>query len=93
MAVHKAPARLHAVDGSLIGEGRAYIHLRRPPAEAQTAQGTVSLDWWEDAAPAPSRLELADGLTLTIHVDSDRLSSCLVGRIVRYQAEWPGATS
>ncbi len=93
MAVHKALARLRAADGSLIGEGRAYVHLRQPGGLAQPAQGTVSLDWWDDAAPAPARLDLVDGPTLEIRVESDRLSGCVVGRILRYQATWPGLTT
>ncbi len=93
MAVHKALARLRATDGALVGEGRAYIHLRQAETERQAAQGTVSLDWWDDGAPAPASLELDGGRTLPIEVSSDRLSGCMVGRILRYRLEWPGATS
>ena len=90
MSVVKSLARLLAADGTLIGEGRAYIHLRREPADAQPVNGTVSLDWWDDAAPAPAALELADGPSLSLRVESDRLSGCVVGRILRYQTQWPG---
>lgn len=90
MPVHKAPARLIAADGTLIGEGRAFLHLRLGPGAPQPTQGTVSLDWWDDAAPAPARLALQGGPTLTLAVESDRLSGCVVGRILRYQTEWPG---
>ncbi len=93
MSVHKAAARLEAADGTVIGEGRAYVHLRQPGALAQKAQGTVSLDWWEDAAPAPARLVLDPGPTVQIEVDSDRLSGCMVGRILRYRTDWPGAAT
>lgn len=90
MAVRKSAARLEASDGALIGEGRAYLHLRLPAEQPQAVQGTVSLDWWDEAAPAPARLVLADGPALPLRVESDRLSGCMVGRIVRYQADWPG---
>src|SRR5919201_1834614 len=48
MSVLKSPARLLAADGSPIGEGRAYLHLRLPEAQPQSATGTLSLDWWND---------------------------------------------
>ena len=91
MSVRKAAAELRASDGSLIGEGRAFLHLRLPEAQPQPIQGTLSLDWWDDAALAPATLVLADGPELTIDVDSDRLSGCVVGRILRYRTQWPGA--
>ena len=91
MAVHKSAARLLAADGSLIGEGRAFVHLRLPAAEPQHAQGTLSLDWWDqEVRAAGARLELADGPNLALQVDADRLSECMVGRILRYSADWPG---
>ena len=91
MAVFKSLARLVSADGALIGEGRAYIHLRQPAAQAQLAQGTVSLDWWaEDVATHGTSLELADGPRLDLKVQSDKLSECVVGRILRYSADWPG---
>jgi hypothetical protein len=91
MPVRKALGRLRAGDGSLIGEGRAYVHLRQPATQPQRAQGTLSLDWWDEDAPAPVALELADGPMLAITVDSDRLTGCMVGRVVRYRTMWPGA--
>jgi len=93
MPVRKAPARLRASDGSVVGEGRAYVHLREPETQPQPAQGTLSLDWWDESAPAPVEVELADGPTLAITVASDRLTGCVVGRILRYQALWPGIGS
>ncbi len=90
MSVHKAGARLEAEDGTVLGEGRAYIHLRQSEPTPQAAQGTLSLDWWEEAAPAPARLVLDSGPVLQLRVDSDRLSGCMVGRILRYQTDWPG---
>jgi len=90
MPVHKAQGRLRAGDGSIIGEGRAYVHLRQPATQRQPAQGTLSLDWWDESAPAPVEVELADGPTLVITVQSDRLTGCMVGRIVRYRTIWPG---
>ena len=91
MAVHKSPARLLGADGSVIGEGRAYIHLRRPPREPQSASGTLSLDWWDDAvASSGARLQLLEGPELTLAVEADRLSECVVGRILRYTTDWPG---
>ena len=93
VAVHKAQARLRAADGALIGEGRAYLHLRQPVAQPQAAQGTLSLDWWDDARDtAEASLELLDGPTLRLRLDGDRLSGCVVGRILRYHADWPGAS-
>ena len=91
MAVVKSPARLLAADGTLIGEGRAYVHLRQDAASAQPVAGTISLDWWDDAAPAPAVVALAGGPSLPIQVESDKLSGCMVGRILRYQSVWPGS--
>ena len=94
MSVRKGLARLVAASGAVIGEGRAYVHLRHPEAQAQPAQGTLSLDWWDDAADtAAARLELLDGPTLHLRLQSDRLSSCVAGRILRYETDWPGATT
>lgn len=90
MAVLKRGAALHAPDGTTIGEGRAYVYLRQPEEQAQDAQGTLSLDWWDDAA-RPAAIAIADGPTLEIEVASDRLSGCMVGRILRYRVRWPGA--
>jgi hypothetical protein len=91
VSVRKGLARLVAADGALIGEGRAYVHLREPDALRQSAQGTLSLDWWDDAlSTSDARLELIDGPTLALRLESDRLSGCLVGRILRYQTDWPG---
>jgi hypothetical protein len=87
----KSAARLVDGAGTVVGEGRAYIHLQAPREQSQSAHGTISLDWWDDAADAPARIELAlieD--SLPIDVQSDRLSGCMVGRILRYQATWPG---
>ena len=37
------------------------MHLRRPELEAQPVQGTLSLDWWDDAlSNRDARLELID---------------------------------
>jgi hypothetical protein len=84
-------ARLLAADGVLIGEGRAYLHLRLAEGEAQAAQGTLSLDWWNDEpSPHGASLELIDGPTMALRLESDRLSSCMVGRILRYHVDWPG---
>jgi hypothetical protein len=33
-----------------------------------------------------------DGPRLLLRLESDRLSSCVVGRILRYQVDWPGVT-
>ena len=94
MTVRKGLARLVAADGALIGEGRAYLHLRQAEAQPQPAQGTLSLDWWDDAlSTSGARLELIDGPTLPVWLESDRLSGCVVGRILRYSTEWPGLTS
>ena len=91
MSVRKGLARLLAADGVLIGEGRAFLHLRLPDAEAQAAQGTLSLDWWNDEpSPQGASLELIDGPTLPLRLDGDRLSGCMVGRILRYHVDWPG---
>ena len=92
MSVFKAPARLLSADDTLIGEGRAYIHLRAPATHPQDVQGTVSLDWWDDAAAAPALLALASGPVLSLAVESDHLSGCVVGRILRYRTHWPGTS-
>jgi hypothetical protein len=92
MSVRKAQARLLTADGQLIGEGRAYLHLRQPDVEPQHAQGTLSLDWWNELTDTsgPPRLALQNGPVLTLQLESDRLSSCIAGRILRYQTAWPG---
>src|ERR671932_1042985 len=90
MAVLKTLARLRADDDALLGEGRAYIHLRLPPNQPQAVQGTLSLDWWDDFAGTPARLEVVDGPTLPIQVDADRLSECMLGRILRYRTQLSG---
>jgi hypothetical protein len=92
VSVRKGLARLLAADGRPIGEGRAFLHLRLPEVEAQTAQGTLSLDWWDDALSTQgARLALLDGPTLALTLASDRLSGCMVGRIIRYTTNWPGS--
>jgi hypothetical protein len=91
VSVRKGQARLLAANGALIGEGRAYVHLREPEGQSQSAQGTLSLDWWDDAlSTSDARLELIDGPTLPLRLESDRLSGCITGRILRYQLDWPG---
>jgi len=91
MGVRKAQARLLTADGRPMGEGRAYLHLRHPEPEAQRAQGTLSLDWWDEALSThDARLELIDGPTLALTLASDRLSGCMEGRILRYTTDWPG---
>jgi hypothetical protein len=91
VAVNKSHARLVAKDGTLLGEGRAYLHLRLPRQEPQKATGTLSLDWWDDTQPATgATLELSEGPHLSLTVEADRLSECVVGRILRYTADWPG---
>jgi hypothetical protein len=91
VAVYKAAARLLAADGALIGEGRAYVHLRLPADQAQRAQGTLSLDWWDATVGTQgARLDLSDGPRLTLDVQADKLSECVVGRILRYSTDWPG---
>jgi hypothetical protein len=93
MTVHKCGARLLDADGTLLGEGRAYLHLRLPDAQPQTAQGTLSLDWWNEASSAEHpRLQLVDGPTLSLTLESDKLSGCINGRILRYRTSWPGTT-
>jgi hypothetical protein len=82
---------LLAADGALIGEGRAYVHLRLPADQAQRAQGTLSLDWWDaTVGTLGARLDLSDGPHLTLDVQADKLSECVVGRILRYSTDWPG---
>jgi hypothetical protein len=91
MSVRKGLARLLAADGALIGEGRAYLHLRQPGGQPQAAAGTLSLDWWDDTlSTSDARLELVDGPTLPLRLESDKLSGCIVGRVLRYQVDWPG---
>jgi hypothetical protein len=91
VAVHKSLARLLSADGSLIGEGRAYVHLRLPKEQPQSATGTLSLDWWDETVTAQgTRLELQGGPELPLAVEADTLSGCVVGRILRYTADWPG---
>ena len=92
VSVRKGLARLLTSDGRSIGEGRAYLHLRQPAPEPQLAQGTLSLDWWDDSlSTQDARLELVDGPTLVLKLASDRLSGCMEGRILRYTTDWPGA--
>lgn len=94
MTVHKASARLLAADGREIGAGRAYIHLRQAAAEVQSAQGTLSLDWSDDDAPTHElRLALEDGPLLALQVQSDKLSGCINGRVLRYTTRWPGVAA
>jgi len=91
MSVHKGLGRLVSDDGALIGEGRAYLHLRLSEAERQQVQGTLSLDWWDvDWTGQSARLELVDGPTLTLQLQSDKISACINGRVLRYEAVWPG---
>jgi hypothetical protein len=91
LTVRKGLARLVASDGTPIGEGRAYLHLRLPDAEPQTAQGTLSLDWWSDEpSPTGASLQLVDGPSMILRLESDRLGGCIAGRILRYQVNWPG---
>jgi hypothetical protein len=91
MSVRKTLARLLASDGSVIGEGRAYVHLRLPDSEPQAAQGTLSLDWWDaDQSAEDAQLELVDGLVLKLDLDSDKISACINGRVLRYRTRWPG---
>lgn len=92
MAVHQTTGRILASDGKVLGEGRAYLHLTRPSNEAQSVRGTLSMDWWDREAPAPSVLELAEGPRLVLKLTSDRLSGCTSGRILRYEADWPGVS-
>jgi hypothetical protein len=94
VAVFKATGRLLDASGTPIGEGRAYIHLRQPADQAQRAQGTLSLDWWntdDGVATEGVRLDLNDGPGLTLDVESDKLSECVAGRILRYSTNWPGS--
>jgi hypothetical protein len=82
---------LLTADGRSIGEGRAYLHLRLPEPQPQPAQGTLSLDWWDDAlSTRDARLELIDGPTLALKLASDRLGGCMEGRIIRYTTDWSG---
>ena len=91
MAVWKSEAELFAADGMVIGRGRAYLHLRQPASAAQPAQGTLSLDWWDETrSPIGATLQLRDGPALSLHVQGDTLRGCVEGRILRYTADWPG---
>ena len=90
MPVVKQAAQLKSESGALMGEGRAYVHVRGSLADAQPAVGTLSLDWWDDEQGTPSVMALEDGLSLPIEISSDRLSACIVGRILRYKTNWPG---
>jgi hypothetical protein len=90
MTVLKSTARLLGAHDTVVGEGRAYVHLREERTAAQACQGTLALEWWDEAAAAPAALLLDDGTRVPITVQSDRLSGCLAGRILRYQARWPG---
>jgi hypothetical protein len=90
MAVFTSEARLLDAAGQVIGEGRAYIHLRQDASRPQAVQGTMSLRRWEPDAPAPAAIALADGRRLPIRVEADALSACLgTSRILRYKAQWP----
>jgi len=92
MSVHKSAARLLSAEGTLIGAGRAYVHLRGPAAERQRVQGTLALDWWDDGPSVEAaRLELDGGPSLRLELASDKLSGCINGRVLRYTADWPGA--
>jgi hypothetical protein len=74
-----------------MGEGRAYVHLRSPVEQRQVARGTLSLDWWHDGTTTDgAQLELVGGPTLILRLESDKLSTCVQGRILRYEADWPG---
>jgi hypothetical protein len=91
VSVRKGLGRLVSLDGVVIGEGRAYLHLRIPETERQQVQGTLSLDWWDhDWSGQNARLELVDGPTLTLNLESDKISACINGRVLRYQTDWPG---
>src|ERR1043166_9636697 len=85
VSVRKGLARLVSADGLLIGEGRAYLHLRQPDTLSQSAQGTLSMDWWDDAlSTSDARLELVDGPSLALRLESDPLSGCL--EVIAFQA-------
>jgi hypothetical protein len=91
VSVVKAQARL-TINETVLGEGRAYIHLREPIERAQSAQGTLALDWWDETTDLDdARLALAEGPTLKLDLESDRLSGCIQGRVLRYRTQWPGA--
>jgi len=94
VAVFKGTGRLLDASGVPIGEGRAYIHLRQPAEQAQRAQGTLSLDWWntdDGVATNGVRLDLDGGPGLNLEVESDKLSECVAGRVLRYSTNWPGS--
>ncbi len=91
MSVRKGRGRLVSVDGAAIGEGRAYLHLRMPETQRQPVQGTLSLEWWDDDWQGQRAcLELVDGPVLALDLQSDKLSACINGRILRYETVWPG---
>jgi hypothetical protein len=91
MAVWKGTAQLVGADGAVIGAGRAYLHLRQPEPVPQRVQGTLSLDWWEPApVAAGAALALEDGPRLPLTLESDQLSGCIQGRVLRYTTDWPG---
>lgn len=91
VSVHKGLGRLVSVDGVCIGEGRAYLHLRMPETQRQLVQGTLSLDWWDnDWQGRDARLELVDGPVLALELQTDKISACINGRVLRYQSVWPG---
>ena len=94
MAVFKGTGRLLDGHGAAIGAGRAYIHLRQPAELAQRAQGTLSLDWWNTDVGVVTegvRLDLDNGPGLSLEVESDKLSECIAGRVLRYSTNWPGS--
>jgi hypothetical protein len=94
VTVNKSLARLLGADGTPIGEGRSFIHLRLATDLPQAAQGTLSLDWWDEAGSTDqAQLELVDGPRLQPRLESDRLSSCMVGRILRFKVDWPGVAT
>ena len=91
MSVRKGLGLLVSAEGTPIGEGRAYLHLRMPETQRQPVQGTLSLDWWDaDWQGQHARLELVDGPVLALELQSDKISACISGRVLRYQTEWPG---
>ncbi len=91
MAVFKSSVVVRDGRGETIGEGMTYVHLRRPQAEPQDVNGTVSLRWWEPVGDPPAEVTLEDGRHLAIDVSRDVLSDCSQSRIFRYRATWPPA--